>query len=127
MYIRIYWKVTVWLIIMLASFLAPSGRLTAGPEHSMFDKAIHALLFAVFTLLLLNARYKHSGQRVMSFLPLAFLCFLTIFLGAIIELAQTTMALGREGSLYDLVADTVGFFLGLFVWIFYNLLWGTGT
>ena len=112
MYIRIYWKVLIWVVIMLVVFLAPSNSLPEGPELPYLDKIAHVFLFAVFAVLLLLARMQHIEK---SLLVLGYSVLIIAFiLGALIEFSQSLMDIGREGSLLDLLADLVGSLLGYF-------------
>jgi VanZ family protein len=117
MYIRIYWKVIGWSFFMLLIFLAPASDLPEGPELPHMDKLAHIVVFAIFTILLYQARIKHKGIRVISFSLILNLLIYTMVFGAAIELAQSFMGLGREGNIYDLISDLAGYFLG-FISIF---------
>ena len=97
---------------MLVVFLAPSNSLPEQPELPFADKIVHVFLFSVFAFLLLLARYKHRGTQLFRFKPVITALIFALVFGASIELAQSLMNFGREGSLYDLVADFLGSLTG---------------
>ena len=113
MHFRIYWKVLIWSLLMLMIFLAPSASLPDGPETPFFDKFIHIGIFAVFSFLLITAIMQHKGIISLRFPLILNVLLYTLIFGSLIELAQSSMDLGREGDIYDLISDLVGYFLGL--------------
>ena len=112
MYLRIYWKVSLWSIIMTIILLVPPNKFPEGPVLPFFDKIVHVFLFTVFAFLLTLGRYKHTGNKVITLQSFIFMFLITTAFGAILELAQSWMALGREGSFTDIAADAAGFILG---------------
>ena len=119
MFIRLYWKVFAWSLLMLILFIAPSRSLPEGPGFPMFDKIVHILLFGVFTSLLILARFRQKQDFHIRF-PLVLHTFFTALLfGILIELIQLWMNMGREGSIADVLADMAGYFAGLgLIWIY---------
>ena len=89
--------------------LLPTERLLDLPVFSWWDKAQHALAFAVLAVLAGVAWPQHPTWRW----GMALLCY-----GFLIELAQ--FATGwRHGELQDALADAVGVLTGMagiFVW-----------
>jgi VanZ family protein len=112
MYIRIYWKLILWSLIMTIILLVPSNKLPDGPVFPFSDKIIHVFLFAVFAFLLMLGRYNHARNRVFALWPVIAMFLISTAFGAILELAQSIMALGREGSITDIFADAAGFVPG---------------
>jgi uncharacterized protein YfiM (DUF2279 family) len=91
-------------LILLYMTLAP-GRDVPGVGIT-WDKAEHATAWAVLT----GAGLLLSTKRRWSIGVFAFL------LGAVIEVLQATMGVGRDGDWRDLVADTVGIAAAYLVW-----------
>ena len=114
MYIKIYWKVMAWGLLMLVVFLAPSNRLPEGPTLPFADKIAHVFLFFVFSLLLLLARIRQSTIIIRPRDLVIRVLIIAVIFGALIELTQSLMAIGREGSLFDLIADLAGALFGSF-------------
>jgi len=93
----------VAVAILLFLCLAPEHDL---PKVKLWDKAEHATAWCVLAgvgLLLWPAR----PGRVAGF---------AVFLGALVEVLQGTMGLGRDMDWRDWVADTVGVAVALVAW-----------
>lgn len=103
-----------WGLLMLVVFLAPSNRLPEGPTLPFADKIAHVFLFFVFSLLLLLARIRQSTIIIRPRDLVIRVLIIAVIFGALIELTQSLMAIGREGSLFDLIADLAGALFGSF-------------
>jgi VanZ family protein len=89
--------------ILLYLCLAPTSML---PKEHLWDKAEHSISWAVLAgvgLLLWPAK------------PRAVAIY-ALFLGALVEVLQAIMPLGRDGDWRDWVADSVGVAAALLVW-----------
>jgi uncharacterized protein YfiM (DUF2279 family) len=91
-------------LILLYLTLAP-GKDVPG-EGIIWDKAEHAISWAV----LAGAGLLLSTHRRWVIPVFAFI------LGAVIEVLQATMGLGRDGDWHDLAADSVGIAAAWVVW-----------
>jgi VanZ family protein len=84
------------------------------------DKIVHIFLFGPFAFLLL--RYLFSLPELHSKIKFPFL--LTLFLGiiyaTITELLQFFVFVGRNGNIYDAIADTVGVITGIYIYQKWN-------
>lgn len=99
-------KTAFWLALLALTTLSlmPTGLLP--PQvFSLWDKAQHALGFAVLTLLGLLAYPRH----------LAMLSLLLFVHGGLIELTQAATG-WRYGEWLDLLADVIGIALGIGLW-----------
>ena len=114
MIIRYYWKVSVWSLFMTIIFLIPLDNTSYDNEIPFFDKIIHVGLFAFCSLLLFRARMHHRSTKRANRLLIIQVMSSILFFGALIEIAQSIMDLGREGSIYDLLADFLGSLVGYF-------------
>ena len=115
MIIRLYWKVSVWSLFMAILFLIPLDSTSNDIDIPFFDKVIHVGLFAVCSLLLFRARMHHKSAKSANRLLIIQVIFSMLIFGTLIEIAQSTMGLGREGSIYDLLADFIGSLVGYFL------------
>lgn len=83
------------------------------------DKIAHAIMFGGFSLvMLLDWQRKHGWKPVFARRVLV-VALISSLLGAIIEVLQTCMGIGRGYEFGDIIADTVGAFL--FAWFY--LVW----
>ncbi len=90
--------------VLLYMTLAPDNRVPG--SGLIWDKAEHAISWVVLTgvgLLLSTRRRWAIGIFAFGF-------------GAIVELLQATMGLGRDGNLPDLAADIVGIGVAYIIW-----------
>lgn len=81
------------------------------------DKIAHAIMFGGFSIvMLLDWQRKHSWKPVYVRRVIA-VALISSLLGAIIEVLQTSMGMGRGFEYGDIIADTVGAFL--FAWLYF--------
>ncbi|WP_213577849.1 VanZ family protein [Rhodococcus sp. USK13] len=88
--------------LALIMLLSPASATPTGPEHA--DKVMHALLFAALAG---ASRYALLPVRVT-------VLWLTAF-AVVTEILQGILPIGRHGSVWDLLADTLGVVMGLAV------------
>jgi VanZ family protein len=93
----------VAVAVLLYLTLAPVSAL---PPANLWDKAEHGLAWLVLAGVGL-AFWPGRPGRVAGF---------AVVLGAMIEVLQATMPLGRDGDVRDLFADSVGVLAALVVW-----------
>ncbi len=121
MLLRRLWPALVWaLIIMLLTGLPG----TYFPEVTSFwewltpDKAIHIFIFGVQAFLLLFAfgeQYSLVGDR----LVYGSLLLITILFALLTEVLQAYVFIGRDGNVYDFIADVIGVAVGFVAYILY--------
>lgn len=98
-------------------YLTLAPRPFGGIHVPMFegaDKVVHFLMFfAMAAAYHFDCRRRQKGideARLLGWLLVALTA-----IGAVIEIAQSLMAMGRSGDLTDLLADIVGAFYGLLI------------
>ena len=99
----------LWLAVLLVLTLTPAQEMPRTPEWKFlsFDTAAHAGVFAVLAVLAwlwAAPRRRHPASLVL---------LGCIALGALIEVLQYAMHLGRHAEWTDLLSDTIGTALGL--------------
>lgn len=83
----------------------PDNRLQLIPG---MDKIVHAIMFGGFVLCLgVDYRRKHPFSKLSVKKMISYICF-GIFFGAIVELLQYYMNVGRGGDYLDLASDAIG-------------------
>ncbi len=102
-------------VIYLTLFPDPLPE-TDMPFIEGMDKVVHGIMmFGVITSLSFDyIRHKRLSVKMPLGRLLVFLAFTVVF-GAVIEVAQEMMALGRGGDMYDFVADCIGAIFGMAV------------
>ena len=89
--------------VLLYLCLAPAKAL---PKVSLWDKAEHSLAWAVLAGMGL-VFWPTRPRRVAAY---------ALTLGAVIEVLQAVMPLGRDGDWHDWIADSIGVAAALLVW-----------
>src|SRR4051812_39987978 len=102
------------LILLTATHLPPNSLLLPAEEHNL-DKVFHFSSYAILAGLLATAWQLSSGILTSRHLRWVW-CAVAIF-GALDELTQ--IAVGRDCSIWDWLADALGAVCGLvvFVWL----------
>ena len=121
MLLRRLWPALVWaLIIMLLTGLPG----TYFPEVTSFwewltpDKAIHIFIFGVQAFLLLFA-FGEQYSLVRNRLVYGSLLLITILFALLTEVLQAYVFIGRDGNVYDFIADVIGVAVGFVAYILY--------
>ncbi len=113
----------IWALIILALTGLPG---TYFPTVTSFwdwlspDKVVHIIIFMVQTFLLMFAfgrQYLNLNKRL--FYTVVLLTILTAF-ALLTEVLQAYVFIGRDGNLYDFIADFIGVIVGFFMYSIYN-------
>ncbi|MBO2012860.1 VanZ family protein [Hymenobacter negativus] len=100
----------LWATVVLVLTLTPSDEMPRTPEWELlsFDTAAHAGVFFVFAALSwFSLHRQRRWPRLARHAGLAVLVGSFLF-GALIEVLQMTMKLGRHGEWSDLISDSIG-------------------
>jgi aminopeptidase YwaD len=99
-----------WATVILVLTLTPAAEMPDTPvwELVSFDTAAHAGVFAVLAALSwFSLSRQRRWPRLARYAGSAVLLGCTLF-GALIEVLQTSMHLGRQGDWLDLIGDSIG-------------------
>lgn len=107
-----FWKPVLWLLIILVLSLIPGNHLPGIHFIPHFDKLVHAGMYFVLVVLIINPLRILQVRR---FYLLAML--MSFIIGSMVELAQTYIAVNRSGCICDELANLAGAFMGI---VFYN-------
>ena len=103
-----YWKTLAWSVFMLVVFLLPADNLSKDPLIPWLDKAIHMIMFAVFTWFLVWDRVGIRSLKRPAFRNYITALILAFLFGSSIELLQEASRLGRSAELSDVIYDIAG-------------------
>lgn len=108
-----------WAAFILVLTLMPVSDVPelSWADQLRLDKFVHAFLFGVQGVLL-GWALAGSGQWRSSTRPLIWAFVVAVLFGALVEVLQELMQLGRHGDPLDLLADGLGALGGFF------FLWG---
>ncbi len=123
MLIKKLWPALVWALLILVLTGVPGAYF---PEVKSFwewmspDKSVHIFIFGVQTFLLLipfNEQYLAGRNRLVYRIALL---SIAILFALSTEVLQAYVFIGRNGNLYDFIADVIGVGLGLLAYILLN-------
>jgi VanZ family protein len=106
---RAYVLAILWTIFIASSCLLPAAAFRSFSFDTLLelDKVIHFVLYAVFILLWALAIRDVSMKQKIGLLLIG------VTYGILIEVLQSTMALGRSYDIGDIVSNTVGCIVGV--------------
>ncbi|TGE09857.1 VanZ family protein [Hymenobacter fodinae] len=104
-----------WAALVLILTLTPSQEMPKTPEWELlaFDTAAHAAVFGVLAILSYFSARRQQRRPTLRRHSFGIILLYCIGFGALIEVLQMTMDLGRHGEWSDLLSDTIGTVLGL--------------
>lgn len=105
----------LWTLFIASSCLLPASAFKKFTFDSLsqLDKLIHLILYVVFVML-----WALSLKRVLTIKEKLVLLLVSVAYGVLIEVLQSAMALGRSYDIDDIIANTVGCFLGILLMSF---------
>ena len=118
MFLRVHLPTLAWAIFILIICGIPGDKI---PEMTFWqwlkpDKIVHLLIFGLLCFLMIRSflalntgSFFYKNAKMLSLL-------LTIFYGVLIEILQATVFIHRSGDVRDAIANSIGAFVGL--WIF---------
>lgn len=107
------WAV-LWALAVLVLTLMPASDVPriGWAERLAVDKLVHVVLFGVQGILLALVFSGRRGWRYMAH-PYLLALLAAIAFGALVEVLQELMGLGRHADVLDLLADAAGALAGL--------------
>ncbi len=122
--IRRFWPAMAWAILILILTGVPGNYF---PQVKSFwewlspDKVVHVGIFAVQAFLILyglEPQYLNKRQR---YLFLVAAISITVLYGLITEVLQSFVFVGRDGNIFDFLADFLGALMGLLAYYLLNI------
>ena len=108
-----------WAAFILVSTLTPAADMPITPHWELlsFDTAAHAFVFGVLTVLATFSARRQRWSAQLRARAFSLVLGLAVALGALIEVLQYLLALGRHGEWSDLLSDALGAAAGTaFMW-----------
>ncbi len=122
-HIKRFLPAKLWALLVLALTGVPGKyipRVTRFIDWLSPDKAAHLLLFGVLAFLTAYGfRESFSQAQKRSSITL-FVLVSGIVYGGLTELLQSYVFIGRDGNLYDFLADVLGTLLGFGIFLFWH-------
>jgi len=120
MQIRKLWPAVAWALVILLLTGVPGSyfpKVTSFWEWITPDKAVHVFIFGVQAFLLLTAYHEQYLSSSSRFLYRSIILSVTILFALLTEVLQAYVFIGRNGNVYDFIADVVGVGVGLLAYI----------
>lgn len=120
MLIKRLWPALVWALFILVLTGVPGGyfpKVVSFWDWLSPDKAIHVFIFGIQAFLVLfafNKQYLSSNIRLIYITVI--LLVVTVF-ALLTEVLQAYVFIGRNGNVYDFIADVIGVGVGLLAYL----------
>jgi len=104
-----------WALLLLALYAIPGAELQSMGFWELFaaDKFAHAIVFALFTLILRVGMRRQTLFPGMTYRSAWMSVIIVICYGGILEYFQGQLFEGRHSDILDFTANTIGAFFGL--------------
>ena len=84
------------------------------------DKAVHLVVFGVQSILLLHAFREQYFQKKKRLIYQSSILLISILFALSTEVLQKYLFVGRDGNVWDFIADVVGVFIGFLAYYLLN-------
>jgi VanZ family protein len=111
------YTITVSLVILYLSLATPPTVVKSGFfDIPHLDKFVHfGLYFVLMSVLIIEHRHSITDTR-----KLLLIALIPFVFGIIVEFMQSEFTKNRKGEVLDMIADSAGVTLSLFLWIFFR-------
>lgn len=112
-----------WGVLMLVLTGLPGNYFPRVPSFlELFspDKLVHIFLFFVFCFLLFYGFFKQYSISKRRFKYISICFSIGVIYAALTEIFQVYVFIGRNGNIYDFIADVVGCILGISFFLLIN-------
>ena len=109
----------IWTLLIAVLTLLPGNyfpRPISFLEWISADKILHLILFGTYAYLLSAGFRKQSNSSLLARYPVIFSIIIGIVFAFFIEVMQKHVIPGRNGNMYDFIADVLGTILGVTAW-----------
>lgn len=110
----------VWTAFIAMLTLTPGDyipRVTTFLDWLRPDKVVHLFIFSVYAYLLLIGFSKHNSKKLREH-PVLISFVIGMIIAIFTEVMQGFVIHGRNGNIYDFIADMLGWLLGYALWHF---------
>lgn len=116
-----FWPVFIWAILVFTLSAVPGNSF---PEIKSFwdwlgpDKIVHFAFYSVLCFLLLRGFIRYNKSKSLNYVVISLVS--GIVFGLMIEVMQYYVFKGRDGNVYDFIANVIGCLLGVAVFWAFN-------
>jgi VanZ family protein len=122
MWFRRLWPAIIWALIVLVITGLPGSyipRISGFWDWISTDKIVHVFIFATLGFLIFygfREQYLRSNRR---YLYVLIVLLVTFLYGVATEVLQRHVFIGRNGNVYDFLADATGGLIGFLAFYLY--------
>ena len=112
-----YWKSAGWILVVLYMSFAPSNSFS--PSLFLFehqDKAFHIIMYAGISFLILNDIREQISAY---YKTLILVFFIILAFSSSVEYLQPILS-NRTKDFMDIIANTIGNFIGIFLFVIFD-------
>ena len=109
----------IWTLLIAVLTLLPGNYIPRTPtflEWLSADKILHLILFGTYAYLMAEGLKKQASSSLLARYPVIFSLIIGIVFAFFTEVMQKYVIPGRNGNVYDFIADVLGALLGLAAW-----------
>ncbi len=110
----ILWTLVIALLTLMPGNYVP--RVITFLDWLSADKVLHFLLFGIYLYLLTEGFHRQTGSSLLSRYAVIWGLVIGIIFAFLIEVMQRHVIPGRNGNIYDFLADLAGSLLGVACW-----------
>lgn len=118
MFLKFLLPAIAWSVFVLFLTLTPGNYFPEVPNFlDLFqpDKIVHILIFGLLTILTSRGLNKQYNYSLLRYYAISIGFVYSVLLGGVVEILQTAMKLGRYGSIYDFIANSVGCIIAVLI------------
>ncbi len=116
MHLKNFIPVVLWVLVILVLTGLPGEyfpQITSFWDWLSPDKLVHLFMFGVLVFLFMIANVKQFNYKNKRYYYIIGSLFFSILLGALTEILQKFVFIGRHANINDFYANTLGCFLGI--------------
>ncbi len=113
--VKAFWKAAAWGMAIFILSIIPPGDINRNSVFSLIphlDKIGHALFYCIFSFLLYSGFINYGNTSLGKFHTFA----IAISFGIMMEILQGYYFIARHMDVMDIIANTAGVLLGLFLY-----------
>ncbi len=110
----IIWAFIIALLTLLPGCYIP--KVTSLLDWLSPDKLVHLFLFGIFVILYIEGFSRQMQQAVLRKYAVGFSMLIGMVFAVLTEAMQKYIIPGRNGNIYDFLADLLGLLLGYMLW-----------
>jgi len=106
----------LYSILITIAFLGPTSTLPKIDFVFPFDKVVHLIIYLFLAIIWLFYFFKKNNNHL-NFRTILVVMLVFLVYGTVIEVLQELFTASRQADIYDVLANTIGSLIGVFVFL----------